>query len=270
MRLLFLAFLVLFIFVPPVLAGEFNIVAPQEIHTLELDTSVQTTGVVIVEPDVLGPQYFYINGAQIYSYYKDFPELNIGDEITVQGVISQSRGEKRIKIKIKDDITIIARYRDPTPIVTEIAKINGDLIGQLIKINGRVVERTGERIFIDEGGLEEVVAYIKKYTDIDKSRIGEGDRVEVTGVVSRSGDELRILPRSDNDIIFLEFLEAESPKIGQVESGQGKIQEMVASEGSAAQVVDFNAMKPYFIIASIILGALFIILSRVKYKSKKV
>ncbi|MBU4370136.1 hypothetical protein KKG58_05295, partial [Patescibacteria group bacterium] len=58
-------------------------------------------GVVIVEPGILGKQFFYINGIQIYSYYKDFPELAIGDEISIKGIISQSRGEKRIKTKTR-------------------------------------------------------------------------------------------------------------------------------------------------------------------------
>jgi|GEM_PF-3801162 len=99
-----LVFVILFFVLrQPVFAGVF------EIQDMAIGTAVRARGVVIAEPGVLGQQIFYINGAQIYSYYKDFPELATGDEISVQGVISQSRGEKRIKIKTAGDIAILNR-----------------------------------------------------------------------------------------------------------------------------------------------------------------
>lgn len=259
MRFRFLIFLLIFIICAPVYADDFNIVAPQEIHELDLDTPVQMTGIVIVDPGVLGPQFFYINGAQIYSYYKDFPNLHIGDKITVKGVISQSRGEKRVKIKVKNDIVVLhPNYSVPTPIVKGVNEIDNSLIGQLITIKGRVIERTRQRIFIDNGGIEETVVYIKQYTDIDKSEISEGDSIEVTGVVSQSGDEVRILPRSNNDITITTGSDpVVDPKIDYAGLNSAISKEMTASAG---QVVEFNTIKPYFIISSIILGLIFILL----------
>ncbi|MBU4370134.1 hypothetical protein KKG58_05285, partial [Patescibacteria group bacterium] len=67
----------------PALAGDFIKIEPNKVKDLSIDTAVQTQGVVIVEPGILGKQFFYINGIQIYSYYKDFPELAIGDEISI-------------------------------------------------------------------------------------------------------------------------------------------------------------------------------------------
>ena len=135
MRIRILVFFSLLLFISlPALAGNFNFVDPNEVKDLAVGTAVQTRGAVIAKPGVLGLQIFYINGVQIYSYYKDFPELDLGDEVLVKGIISQSRGEKRIKTKTNEDITIL-KHNDRVPAsIIEISDINADLIVYLIKI----------------------------------------------------------------------------------------------------------------------------------------
>ena len=72
----FLGFLLGFlIFCNQVFATDFQYVAPENIKELDVGAAVKTQGIVIVEPGILGAQVFYINGVQIYSYYKDFPKL---------------------------------------------------------------------------------------------------------------------------------------------------------------------------------------------------
>ncbi|MBU4369488.1 hypothetical protein KKG58_01860, partial [Patescibacteria group bacterium] len=226
-------------------------------------------GVVIVEPGILGKQFFYINGIQIYSYYKDFPELAIGDEISIKGIISQSRGEKRIKTKTREDIRILNRGLAIEPVSLLTSDVNRqELVARLVRIKGQVIEKTGQRIFVDpvksdEVGISpeaklfnrvdddtgEIIVYIKQYTLIDKSRIKEGDQVEITGILSQNNDELWLLPRSNQDIQVIQ-----NQKIEEVESLNYQIL------ASSAELRDFNKLAPYFIISAIILAIIFIIL----------
>ena len=108
MRIRILVFFSLLLFISlPALAGNFNFVEPEMVKDLAVGTAVQTRGVVIANPGIFGLQNFYINGLQIYFYYKDFPELDLVDEVLVMCIISQYRCEKRINTKTNEDITIL-------------------------------------------------------------------------------------------------------------------------------------------------------------------
>lgn len=248
-KILIFLFLLFFIF-QPVLAGDFIKVEPNKVKNLSADTAVQTRGVVIVKPGVLGKQIFYINGIQIYSYYKDFPDLHINDEILVKGIISQSRGEKRIKTKTQQDIKILNHGVIINPQSIAISNINVDLVGYLLKIKGQVIEKTSPKIFVDDN-TGEIVVYIKQYTAIDKSKIKEGDIVEITGILSQSNDELRLLPRSDQDIQITQAIEKEIREIK-------PLNYQILASGAGA--FDFSKLEPYFIISAIVLAIIFIIL----------
>ena len=262
MRIRILVFFSLLLFISlPALAGNFNFVDPNEVKDLAVGTAVQTRGAVIAKPGVLGLQIFYINGVQIYSYYKDFPELDLGDEVLVKGIISQSRGEKRIKTKTNEDITILKHNDRVLASIIEISDINADLIGYLIKIKGLVIERTGLRSFIEGKNGKEIVVYFKKYAQIDKSRINEGDMIEIIGVLSQSNNELRLLPRSNQDIKIITSVINENKALVDQKS-EFKI---LASSG---EIIDFEKYKPYFIMSSIILGVIFILLLMIKIKTK--
>ena len=252
----FLGFLLIFlIFYNQVFAADFQYVAPENIKELDVGRAVKTEGVVIAEPGVLGLQFFYINGIQIYSYYKDFPKLKRGDKIVVQGIISQARGEKRIKTKTKDDIQILERQLIVEPQVIEIQKIDYSLVGKLLKIQGQVIEKTGPRIFISDE-QSEITIYIKEYTNINKTIIQEGDNLEVTGILNQNNDELRLLPRNDQDI---NFIVVEPDILPQASLGFLNI------EGSGhARAINFQPLKPYFIISATILGIILIILIIIK------
>ena len=243
-----------------VLAVDFIKVDPDKVKDLSVDTAVQTQGVVITEPGILGKQFFYINGVQVYSYYKDFPELLIGDEVLVKGVISQSRGEKRIKTKTREDIKTLAQGLITKPQLIAINKIDSQLVGHLIKIKGQVIEKTGQKIFVDDN-TGEILAYVKQYTLIDKSRIKEGNQVEIIGVLSQSNDELRVLPRSDQDIQIIVNQEIEINK--QIQQINYQIL------ASSAGINDFSKLELYFIISAVILAIIFITLILLRIRGKE-
>lgn len=220
-------------------------VRPEQIKYLDNETEVQIKGIVISRPGTLGLQIFYINGCQIYSYYKDFPDLVIGNQVLVKGIISQSRGEKRVKIKTAKDIIILERNLPVIAKKIEIKEVKDNLVGSLIQVEGRVLEKTGLYIYLDDG-LDELTVYIKDHTNIDKSIIKEGCEIKITGILSKYNNQLRLLPREKEDILI-----TKSPV-----SKKEIINYQLIS--SSTSIFDFEEIKFYFIIISSILGIVFV------------
>lgn len=174
-----------------------------EVKNFEAGDYIKTAGTVAVLPGILGSQYFYITGSpglQVYSYKKDFPELKVGDFIEVTGELSEVNGEKRLKIKQKEDIKVLESGAALTAEETTCDKIDDESVGMLVKIAGEIMERKSSLIYLDDGSGEAEV-YIKKSTGISVSEFSEGDKIEVTGIVSKTKTGLRVMPRSQDDII---------------------------------------------------------------------
>ncbi|MFA5051239.1 MAG: hypothetical protein WC499_03945 [Patescibacteria group bacterium] len=250
----FLFILIIGCIVPKIVLGDnFNSIDIEKVKSLEAGQKVRVQGTVTVEPGVLSSQFFYLNGIQIYSYKKDFPQLSIGDEVSVQGIISKIKGETRIKTTVKNDIEILNKGIAVAPQIKEIKDINFQSIGYLIKISGKVIERTGTNVFVDDS-TGEILAYFKKCVKMDLAEIKEGSQIEITGILTQNNESWRLMPRSADDVKIL------------------SIDKNIQSKpdlyllGSTAKVVDFQKLKPYFISSSIILFLALIILLIIKNK----
>ncbi|MFH1427700.1 MAG: lamin tail domain-containing protein [Patescibacteria group bacterium] len=188
-----------------------------KIKEFEVGDLVIATGTVAVLPGVLGAQYFYIVGSpgiQVYNYYKDFPNLKVGDVIEVTGEISESQGEKRIKTKTAEDMKVVAASLPPEAKTCSCENITEDSIGSLVTVTGQVTDRKSSVVYLDDG-TEEVVVYIKTSTGIPVSSIKEGENISVTGLVGRTNSGIRIMPRSNEDIIKKD-VESNENIVGQV------------------------------------------------------
>jgi PKD repeat protein len=170
-----------------------------EIKNLDPGSKVEAIGLVTAEPGILGKQIFYLDGLQVYMYSKDFPELALGDKIKVIGETSKANGEIRIKIKNKEDIEFLGEKETPQIKETFIEDLGENLIGNLIKINGEITEHKGDTLWIDDN-TEELKIYINKYTGINLDKCNPGQLAEVTGILSKTGSDYRLLPRYLEDI----------------------------------------------------------------------
>lgn len=175
----------------------------ENIRNEDIGDKVQVTGIVAVEPGVLGSQYFYVVGSpgvQVYMYKKDFPDLSIGDRVEITGELSESGGETRIKTSEKSDIKKIDHAGEPQPRMAEAAEVGEPLEGWLITVNGEITELKGSYMYIDDG-TEEVKVYFKRGAGIKKDVLQEGDIVSVTGLVSQTKSGYQLLPRFQEDIL---------------------------------------------------------------------
>ncbi len=176
-------------------AGEASSI--EAFRALSEDATGTVSGVVTVQPGILGSQYFYIQdataGIQVYSYHKDFPDLSIGDTVSVTGVLSSSRGESRIKTSTAADITVTGTSTVKTKTITDPGE--GDE-GMLVKIAGTITASSSTAFEID-GTVQGV---IKSTTGVSKDDLVEGDALTVTGIIGQSGDSYRLMPRANDDI----------------------------------------------------------------------
>ncbi|MFH1745070.1 MAG: lamin tail domain-containing protein [bacterium] len=176
-----------------------------DVKRLEIGDYVKTRGIVAVLPGIFGVQYFYIvsgeGGVQVYNYNKDFPEMEIGSLVEILGEISESGGEKRIKTKYLEDIEVFGKTSPPEPVDLECGEINDEVVGQLVRVFGEIIDKKGTSFFVDDG-TEKLEVQIKTKTNINLSSLIDGMIVSVAGIVSKTKSGLRLLPRSGEDIIL--------------------------------------------------------------------
>lgn len=202
-------------------------VSLEEAKNLDNGDLVKVEGMVAVEPGILSSQIFYLNGMQIYCNKKDFPNLKIGGLVEVTGEISEASGEKRIKIKNKDNIKILQRQSPLSPKEIIIGELDESLKGFLVKVKGQLIEKSGANLYLDDGN-EEIKIYLKALTGIKiPAELIEGDYLEVTGFVSEAKSGWQILPRYQNDLIVTKKLDSQ-------EYLPGSINSAVKSQGQSA------------------------------------
>lgn len=165
--------------------------------------SVNVVGIVAVLPGVFGSQYFYIvdetGGIQIYQYKKDFPNLKVGDQIIVSGELSEASGIKRIKLKNKNYLEILAIDQNLPIGEYGIDELDEEMSGNVVKIVGDITEIKSNLMYIDDG-MEEAIVYFKKGTSINKKLFQEGAKVEVIGILEKTKTGLQIWPRGQGDV----------------------------------------------------------------------
>lgn len=179
-----------------------DIVYIAELKNLDEGEEVKTEGVVVAEPGLFGLQYFYIAdslGLQVYNYHQDFPDLELGDRVRVNGEVSVSHGEKRLNTSDIDDIKVLGQEEVPSPLELDMSEVS-DNDGNFVSITGELSDSESDRFYLKDGS-EEIMVYSKDRLDL--SDISEGDEVEVVGLVNMFRSEPRILPRDDKDISVL-------------------------------------------------------------------
>ncbi len=210
-----------------------------ELKNYEKGDKIATVGTVIVLPGVFSAQYFYIQnkqGAQIYNYHGDFPDLKYGDLIRVKGELSFINNEARIKTT-KNNIDIIG-VGSTTPQKITCADLTAEVAGQLLLVNGEVTGRKGHSVFVDDGSGE-ILVFLKEKTGIEGKDIKTGDYIKVLGIANRTRFGIRLLPRSVDDI----EIKKETSSFGTIKGADETIMEWeLPSRVPQKQII------PYFLV----------------------
>ncbi len=177
------------------------------------------TSVVTATPGTLGSQIAFVDGMQLYFYYADWPEINVGDIVEVIGTPSESRGEPRLKISSQDDITVVG-VAEPTVHKVNAFELTDLAEGALARVSGSIFDRDGDRLTLeDEYGTIIVIGHER--TDVSWSGL-DGSELTITGVVRHIDGETRIYPRSMDDVEVMEVSDEAAAAAPIVETSSAK------------------------------------------------
>lgn len=192
-----------------------------EIKELESNSAVYTQGIVTATPSLFAETYFYISeidfdgninlstGIKIYFSKKEFPSLEVGNVIVVKGKLSQSGGEKRIRLSSVNNIEIIDSIEVPEASIILTGEVNDDYEGGLITVQGDLVDKKSTSWYLDDDSGE-IRVYINKKTKIEKPAVELGQQIMITGVVSETKSGFRLMPRFNDDIILSQIINNET------------------------------------------------------------
>jgi len=200
-----------------------------QVKELEKGEFAQVEGIVTAPFGLVGSRSAYIQdesgGIQIYISRGDVPDLEEGSLILMEGKRSSYLEEERL-LTSQEDIQILETVTIE-PIYTEALDIG--LVGSLVSTSGTVLEKSSSSLTLDS----DVIIYRKSSSDVSFSGINTGDHVQITGIVSRSKENIRILPRYQTDIQAPEELAGDIELISQANAAEIQADEGVAGEKSS-------------------------------------
>jgi len=186
--------------------------AVYEIKDLEKNNLVSVQGVLLNKPNEKTRSLYLADGnadlidfsqiVEVYSYYKDFPDLDAGDLVTVTGEISKIDELPRLKIKSAEQIVNSGlNFSIKNPEAVEVNNIDSDFVGQFITAQGIVVKKSGKNIYL-AGDLEEE-AQVRVYADFPLTdvEIKKGIEMIVRGILTTSESGFKLLPFTLSDIL---------------------------------------------------------------------
>lgn len=160
-----------------------------------IDEHVEYTGTLIALPGTFGNQVAVLDGAMLYMYSAEWPALQLGDVVHVTGIISESRGEKRIKVAA-DALTVTGH------VDLIAAPLANSYSPALVNVVGRILGRESDTLTIDMDGKTVTVRAVDN-SGVTWSGLTTA-RIAVTGVVRTINGERILMPRTVDDVQFLQ------------------------------------------------------------------
>lgn len=170
----------------------------------EKNTEITIMGTVTTPMNILDNKSFYIqDGTAGIKVYMTDPDnaIHPGDQLKIEGKVSEAAGEKKINIKNKDAIQKLGTQTVEAKKLS-ISKLNDSHLGSYATIEGELIEKKRSRLVIDEGGVT-LEVQIKNATQIDTTGLLEKQLLEISGIVRKEKDSYLLLPVQQSDIQFV-------------------------------------------------------------------
>lgn len=168
-----------------------------DLDSLPSGQHVVITGVVIVEPGILGKRIAYLNGVQLYFYKAAWPSLPVGTTVSITGTWDYNGENRRIKIAQSSDITTIGA-ENVTPLSWENIpeQSTGDI---LVTASGTLVKKDNDLFIFSDGHGGEIRVRDDAKTG-SLSSLHAGEYVTLTGIIVPFDGTWILIPRTSNDI----------------------------------------------------------------------
>lgn len=219
---------------------------------LAAGTRVRVSGIVTATPGTLGSQIMYLasadgqasSGVQIYKSDADFPELSLGDEVTLTGTTSTNRGEQRVKVGKTDAIIFLSSQEQPAP--SDAVQLGEELEGTLVKTSGHVLAKAKDRFTLEtEGG--DILVRAKPSADVDLSELVVGASVEATGIVGETDGQYALYLRQQDDVAVTALPQTEEEAFAAAVSAKTQRDASQANTGLVLALVTIAALAAFWI-----------------------
>ena len=195
----------------------------EEIFELENGQEIITYGIISALPNEL-----YKNTAYLCSYNiheettyldkclgvylnKDWPELNYGDIVQIQGKISHLKYYSRIKVENSENIIKINEKNLPDLEEYSLEELDEDIIDSFIFVSGKISKLNKKSFYISADEIELKIKINNEKITLDE--LSKDDSITIQGLLINYQDKLTLLPRNQNDIIKAEILGASETNI---------------------------------------------------------
>lgn len=164
--------------------------------------SVVVNGTVTAAPGALNRRTMMISTikgpVEVYQNDAQFPTLEVGDEVVVNGRKSSRKGLLRVLVDASDDIEVTGSAEQAAPEVLSIALATAAPDGSLVAVHGEVVEMQGaEAVVSDEQGELPVARPTGGWPEGFALRA----TVRVAGILRATARGKRLLPRGSEDVV---------------------------------------------------------------------
>lgn len=174
---------------------------------MDQDSRAQVSGIAATKKDLFFRNSFHLvdktAGLIVTLPKDDQTEIKPGQKITLQGTLTVLSGMPRLIVDAPLKITGTGTI----PIQTlDIKNLGVKKIGQLIKLRGQVISKSGKSFRITDQKTDKqeknkgVLISIRKNTGITKKAPPKNQDVSVTGIALKSGEQIVLAPRAVTDI----------------------------------------------------------------------
>jgi len=165
-----------------------------------LGETVHIKGVVTAPPGIFREDIMYVQdstaGIKVYSKILKDLDIKLGDIVRIEGVIDRYYENIEIKFLKTEKISILGNEA-PRPFFLPIKEAK-NREGSFVEIEGNVTKVYESKFYIEDKN-NDITVYRDKDTGISIN-VKTGDKVKVSGIISKYKEEIEILPRYDEDI----------------------------------------------------------------------
>lgn len=126
--------------------------------------------------------------------------LKIGQLVELTGVVSEAGGQKRVNLNKSSEIIITGNFVLDNLQPSKITDLNEDMLGGLFAVSGTVLDKKSGEFYL--GNDDGEIRVLLKSTGMKSGDISEGAAAQVTGILVLSKNDLALVPRSKDDLLF--------------------------------------------------------------------
>ncbi|PWB38788.1 MAG: hypothetical protein C3F02_01720 [Parcubacteria group bacterium] len=219
------------------------------------NTNPQSSNLYTVRLSDQGVDYNQV--VEIYLANKKWPDIKVGDILTISGQLSNNDSGPRLKIKSKEQLVLTGEHQDLLkPELTDLDTLGDDLANSFISLSGYVVKKNGKNIYLASSVGEDYA--VRAYLDFDCKDLAivKGNEIVVNGILQNTKNGWKLLVKNKDDILLAQQVlgtqiaadnsSEQNTTTTQISSSQRKVKYfLVTLLGLIVILIVFKVIKKY-------------------------